>query len=107
MSTMRLIPAALLLSIVAPSAAPAQSSAEDPYLWLEDVSSPRAMDWVNAHNARSVAVLEADRRYPTLYSEAIEIASAKDRIPAPAFVHGEIYNFWQDADHLMDDRRRR
>ncbi len=97
---MRLMPAALLLSIVASSAATAQSSADDPYLWLEDVGSPRAMDWVNAHNARSVAVLESDRRYSTLYAQALEIASAKDRIPAPTFAHGEIYNFWQDADHL-------
>lgn len=97
---MRLIPAALLLAILASSAAPAQSSADDPYLWLEDVSSPRAMDWVNAHNARSVAVLESDRRYQTLYSQALEIASAKDRIPAPTFAHSEIYNFWQDAEHL-------
>ena len=72
----------------------------DPYIWLEEVSSPRAMDWVNAHNAKSTAVLEADARYPTLYQEALTIASAKDRIPAGAFTHGEIYNFWTDAEHL-------
>ncbi|MGH7972596.1 MAG: prolyl oligopeptidase family serine peptidase, partial [Limisphaerales bacterium] len=33
-------------------------------------------------------------------SEALEIAGAKDRIPEPEFIQGEIYNFWQDREHL-------
>jgi prolyl oligopeptidase len=72
----------------------------DPYIWLEQVSSPQAMDWVNAHNQKTTTKLQADPRYATLYDEALAIASAKDRIPAPTFIHGAIYNFWQDADHL-------
>src|SRR5262245_29486929 len=78
----------------------AQTAPADPYLWLEEVSSTKAMDWVNSHNAASVARLEPDPRYKTLYDQALEIAGARDRIPAPRFLHGEIYNFWQDADHL-------
>ena len=72
----------------------------DPYLWLEAFTSPQALDWVRAHNAASAAILEADPRYPVLYKEALHIAGAKDRIPAPRFLRGEIYNFWQDEDHL-------
>jgi len=72
----------------------------DPYLWLEAFTSAEALDWVRAHNAASAAVLETDPRYATLYDEAIEVAGAKDRIPAPRFLRGEIYNFWQDEDHL-------
>ena len=78
-------------------AAPAPA---DPYLWLESVDSPQAMAWVNARNAYSTGVLEADPRYMTLYQEALAIAGAKDRIPQPSFTHGAIYNFWQDPDHL-------
>ena len=78
----------------------AQPAPADPYIWLEQVSSPEAMGWVNSHNAKSQAVLEADPRYATLYREALALASSKDRIPAPSFTHGEIYNFWNDADHL-------
>ena len=62
-------------------AAPAPA---DPYLWLESVDSPRAMAWVNARNAYSTGVLEADPRYMTLYQEALAIAGAKDRIPQPS-----------------------
>jgi prolyl oligopeptidase len=78
----------------------------DPYLWLEEVSTPRALAWVNAHNAASTAVLESDPRYATLYREALGIAGSNDRIPAPSFIHGDIYNFWRDAVHLRGIWRR-
>jgi prolyl oligopeptidase len=84
----------------------AQASADDPYLWLEEVSSPRAMDWVNAHNAKAQAVLEADPRYQAYYNEALAIAQAKDRIPFGRFLNGQVYNFWQDADHVRGVFRR-
>ena len=97
----KLLALALALATTAIAAAPAvHAQATDPYLWLEDVSSPRAMEWVNARNAYSTGVLEKDARYPVLYAEALAIGGAKDRIPQPNFTHGEIYNFWQDAEHL-------
>jgi prolyl oligopeptidase len=58
------------------------------------------MAWVDAHNAVTTKALEADARYQTLYQQALDIAAAKDRIPEPEFTHGEIFNFWHDADHL-------
>ncbi len=92
-----------LFAILAAVAAPAPAASTlppDPYIWLEEVSSAKAMAWVEAHNAASTKVLQADARYPRLYDEALAIAAAKDRIPQPSFTHGQIYNFWQDADHL-------
>ena len=89
-----------LFAIVAAMAAAPAALPSDPYVWLEEVSSPNAMAWVEAHNAATTKVLEADPRYGRLHDEALAIAAAKDRIPQPSFTHGEIYNFWQDADHL-------
>ncbi|WP_213979000.1 prolyl oligopeptidase family serine peptidase [Sphingomonas sp. dw_22] len=97
---MRLTLFALLAATALSAPASAQTDADDPYIWLEEVSSPQAMSWVEAHNAASTKRLEADPRYQTLYQEALAIAGAKDRIPAPQFVHGAIYNFWQDQEHL-------
>ncbi len=79
---------------------------EDPFLWLEDVHGARAMAWVEAHNAATTHALEADARYPVLYAQALAIAGSRDRIPQPTFLHGEIYNFWQDDDHLRGLWRR-
>jgi prolyl oligopeptidase len=82
------------------------ATSDDPYLWLEDVSGPKAMQWVEAHNARSTAVLEADPRYAQYYKEALTIAEAKDRIPVGNFIGGKVYNFWQDSDHVRGIWRR-
>ena len=72
----------------------------DPYIWLEEFSSPRALEWVQTHNAQTVSRLTADPHYQGFYDDALAIAGAKDRIPQPSFLHGEIFNFWQDETHL-------
>ena len=87
-------------------AARAQAPGDDPYIWLEDVSSSRSMDWVNAHNAKAQAVLEADPRYQAYFNDALALAQARDRIPFGRFIHGQVYNFWQDADHVRGIFRR-
>jgi prolyl oligopeptidase len=79
----------------------ATSDATDPYLWLEEVDGARAMEWVRAHNERSLGVLQGDPRYEPLHQAALAIVQSKDRIPAPGFNHdGTITNFWQDAEHV-------
>ncbi|WAC59993.1 prolyl oligopeptidase family serine peptidase [Brevundimonas sp. SL130] len=85
----------------------ATSEASDPYVWLEDVDGERAMEWVKAHNAHSLGVLQGDPRYETLHDQALAIVQARDRIPAPGFTHdGHIDNFWQDAEHVRGVWRR-
>jgi prolyl oligopeptidase len=80
------------------AAALAESS--DPYLWLEEPTSDRALAWVRAENAKTVSVLEADPRYSDIHAKALAIAAAKDRIPRPNFRAGRVYNFWQDTEHV-------
>ena len=100
-----LIGAALIVGTVAASAETA-SGRDDPFAWLEELDSERAMAWVAAENARTATVLEQDPRYASLLAEALRIADAKDRIPEPQFIGGEILNFWQDADRMRGIWRR-
>ena len=55
----------------------------DPYIWLEEVSSPRAMDWVKEHNAARAQAFESNSRFSILYREALAISASRDRIPTP------------------------
>src|SRR5688500_14503735 len=90
-------------------AAPRDNSsvtADDPYLWLEEVESPRAMTWVKEHNTRTLGTLQGDPRYARYHAAALKILEAKDRIPSPAFRRGMIYNFWQDSAHVRGILRR-
>ncbi len=82
-----------------PPAAPADSTA-DPFLWLEELNGPRALDWVKAENAKTLSVLQADPHFASLYSEALAIGQAEDRIPYPTLINGRIYNFWRDSVHV-------
>ena len=112
---LRAVLAALVLAAcatqqpVAPPAetpAPAPQAATDPYLWLEDVDGARAMDWVRAENARSLPVLENDRRYAGLFQSAMTIAQSRDRLPLGNVRDGFVYNFWQDETHVRGIWRR-
>ena len=89
----------LLLSVAAPRALTAQQAPTDPFIWLEDVDGQRSMDWVNAHNASTVAVLGTTPLYQAIYDRTKKILDSKDRIAYPRIVGDMLYNFWQDADH--------
>ena len=102
----KMLVGALMAAALGTGSAIAQTATDDPYIWLEDVSSPKAMAWVEAHNAKSTAVLEADPRYQEYYTEALTLAQAQDRIPYGTFTAGQIYNFWQDAEHTRGILRR-
>ncbi|HEY8310013.1 MAG TPA: prolyl oligopeptidase family serine peptidase, partial [Gemmatimonadaceae bacterium] len=84
----------------------AAAPGDDPFIWLEQVSSPRSMDWVHAENAKTVSVLEQDPHYAGLYADAVKLAESHDRIPYPSIINGHVYNFWQDAEHTHGVWRR-
>jgi prolyl oligopeptidase len=94
---MKLVTAALAGALLAAPAALAQTAPADPFIWLEDIDSPRAMAWVEAQNAKTLARLEGDARYQTFLGEGRAIFTATDRIPKPDFRAGGVDNFWQDA----------
>jgi prolyl oligopeptidase len=72
----------------------------DPYVWLEEMHGTRAMAWVNAENAKTMAVLEKDPRFEGIYNAALAMAQAKDRLPYVNYLNGELYNFWRDSVHV-------
>jgi prolyl oligopeptidase len=89
-----------------PSAPAAQQAAADPYLWLEEVEGERALAWVHEQNNRSLPVLEGDRRYQGFLNAALEVAQSRDRLPLGQIRGGNLYNFWQDPDHVRGILRR-
>jgi prolyl oligopeptidase len=81
-------------------------TADDKYLWLEDVSGAKSMAWVKAENERSAKVLEADPHFAKLEADALKILESKDRLPLPNISGDEVYNTWQDAEHVNGILRR-
>ena len=59
---MRLLAFAAPLLAACSVSAIAQTVSDDPYVWLEEKDSARSLAWVEAHNARVVALM--DRHLP-------------------------------------------
>jgi len=79
---------------------------DDPYLWLEAVEAPDALDWVRAQNARSLDLLENDPRFADLKADALAILTSTDRLALGEIHNGAVYNFWQDDTHVRGVWRR-
>lgn len=90
--------ALVLLSTALPLSA--QTIQDDPYQWLEKLDSQESLQWVNTENAKTLGVLEKDRRFAGFYRDALALAQAQDRIAMPNQLDGKIFNFWQDAQHV-------
>jgi prolyl oligopeptidase len=92
----------LALACLAPFRAAAQAKPDttDHWTWLEELEGEKALAWARAENAKTLGVLQKDRRFQEFYDEALQIFEAKDRIPTPNLVAGRVYNFWRDQDHV-------
>ena len=68
----------------------------DPYLWLENVDDPKALEWVVGMNAQSTAAFESKPYYKENYDKILSVLNSTERIAAPGIYGDFIYNFWQD-----------
>jgi len=85
------------------AAEPGVNPAADPsdkYIWLEDVNSPRAMDWVKAEDERTAKIFDADPRFATFQEEALKVSEDPNRLPTPELRGDQVYNFWNDAKNV-------
>ncbi len=79
---------------------------DDPYLWLEEIQSEKAMAWVKAQNQRTVAELEAVPEFQGSVERFLNILDSREKIAYPGLRGKYVYNFWQDTDHVRGLWRR-
>ena len=72
---------------------------EDPYLWLEDVTGTRSLDWVRQKNETTQSHFEASADFKNLEGDLLEILDSDERIPFVSKAGSFYYNFWRDKDH--------
>ena len=91
----------LAMSAAGPTAASDAAKApapEDRYLWLEDVTGDKALDWARARNAESAKVLETGD-FAALEKRILDILDSDARIPYVEKLGPWYYNFWRDAQN--------
>ena len=82
------------------------AGSDDPYLWLEDVTGEKALDWARQQNAVSTNELQSRPEFEPMRQRLLSIMDSKDRIP---FItkHGRfVYNFWRDDKNVRGLWRR-
>ena len=67
-------------------------------LWLEDIDSDKALDWVRMQNNNTFKTLGNPAGSP-LYPKLKAIYESKDKIPYAVKRGDQYYNFWQDAEN--------
>jgi prolyl oligopeptidase len=85
----------------------AQSSLDDPFLFLESSNSPAALAWVTGQNTRTVDSLSADGRFNQIENDYKAFIADTNR---PAVVRfsagGYVYNYWKDLTNVRGIWRR-
>ncbi|MFB8005289.1 prolyl oligopeptidase family protein [Nocardia sp. NPDC056000] len=71
----------------------------DPYLWLEEVTSERALDWARAHNEVVLERFAASERFSGLESRILAMLDTDTRIAYPGRRGRWLYNYWRDGAH--------
>jgi prolyl oligopeptidase len=69
---------------------------EDLYLWLEQVTGEKALEWARARNAETAKALEKDY-FKALEKRLLDILDSDARIPYVQKLGSWYYNFWRDA----------
>lgn len=92
----------LSLGAAAVAQAPTPTSpptGDDPFLWLEDVTGNKALEWVKARNAETIQEYGATPAFHQLEADVLKILDSRERIPGIAKMGAWYYNFWRDAEH--------
>ncbi len=79
---------------------------EDPYLWLEDVTGEKSLEWVRARNEKTQQHFESTEQFQQLQADLLKILDSDERIPFISKAGDYYYNFWRDKDHARGIWRR-
>ncbi len=86
-------------SPIASNVAEPEGPKDDDLLYLEEISSERALAFARAHNVVSEGELTKAPGFQTLSARLFSIYASAERIPAPWMYKDDLRNFWTDAEH--------
>jgi prolyl oligopeptidase len=87
----------LLFAMPHPRAADVSDTPPDPYLWLEDVTGDKQLNWVRERNAECTTALAETEAFTNLEARLLAILDSQERIPMVSKKGDHFYNFWRDA----------
>ena len=83
-----------------------ETTADDPYLWLEDIHGAKPLEWVHAENAKTAKVYAENPEFEKTRARILEVLDSEARIPFVQKLGTHYYNFWKDKEHPLGIWRR-
>jgi prolyl oligopeptidase len=75
----------------------AAAEQEDPYRWLEEVTSDKSLTWAKEQNVETVGELAETDGFKALEARLLSILDSDEKIPRVRKIGDLYYNFWRDA----------
>ena len=72
---------------------------DDPFLWLEEISGTRSLDWVKQQNAVTTKQFVDNAEFARTRDSILEVLDSDARIPYVQRMGNELYNFWRDKTY--------
>ena len=94
----RLLAVLALTTVLSTPSRAAAPPPTDPYLWLENVTGAKALEWVRARNAESTRELAESEAFKKMDARFLEILNSDARIPYVKKIGDSYYDFWRDKD---------
>ena len=88
-----ILPLALLTLL---QANPLMATPQDPNLWLEDIDSERALQWVREQNAVAEKTLTTSPDFKQAEADILAVLDSQEKIPYVGKRGDYYYNYWQD-----------
>ncbi len=97
---------ALLSILIIWNITASSQEADDPYLWLENIESEESLEWVAAHNEKTISALRTHSSFDAIYQKNLEIYNSNERISDVRICGDYVYNLLQDETHELGLWRR-
>ena len=72
---------------------------DDNYVWLEEVTGDKPLEWVKAQNARTEAEITTTPGFKQLEAGILKMLDSDAKIPGVQKIGDYYYNFWKDKNH--------
>ncbi|ONM47676.1 S9 family peptidase [Nocardia donostiensis] len=76
-----------------------EDSVTDPYLWLEEVTGERALDFARTRNEIVIERFASSDRFDKLQGRILDMLDTDAKIAYPGRRGPWLYNYWRDAEH--------
>jgi len=80
--------------------------AHDPFLWLENITETKSLNWVEKRNQETFSRLKEDSRFEKAKNELLKIYEDPEKIPYIRMLGNYAYNIWRDEKNTQGLLRR-